>query len=345
MTSSLIAFLEDNAFTEKEPSTWSAEDVKWIRDRTEDLAEAAFSGDLAAATELHHSAYRVFLKLYDKPWGEDAGDPGNPLLATFTWTFAREWDRHDLARYEGLVASIPEDPEAYAEWIKGVVQQDPSNVQHPLFDFLEKDANSDQLGEYVLQEAPFDLFFADILASLLPGVYGEPKMEIMENFWDEMGCGTSEKVHRNLRLDLMKELDLPLDAYRTEPERFLLEEIELANAYFLGAVDRGHAVHLIGMLLATESMVPGRLNKQIAGWRRVGLKDEQMTYLLEHTVADVEHAEDWMTHVVRPIIRDRPQTRVELTLGAARRLEIAGRICDSALARLQTTSFDAVAAA
>lgn len=343
MAASVSACIEDILSTGKAAANWTADDVKWVQERTEGLAQDALRGDVSAATELHHSAYRVFLKRYEKPWGKEAGDPGNPLLATFIWVLGREWERYDMARHEDLVSSIPDDPDAYSEWIKGVVQSHPSNVQHPLFDFLEKDASYEQLREYVLQEAPFDLFFADVLASLLPGVYGEPKMEIIENFWDEMGCGRPEMVHRTLRMDLMKELDLQVESYG-DPDRFLLSEIELANAYFLGAADRGHAVHLIGMLLATESMVPGRLNKQIAGWRRVGLREEQMTYLLEHTVADVEHAEDWMTHVVQPIIRDRPEMRTELTLGAARRLEIAGRICDDALDRLRSPSFGAVAA-
>lgn len=343
MTASLTACIEDILSAGGAAANWTADDVQWVRDQTQELSRAAFGGDATAATELHHSAYRVFLRRYESPWGRDAGDPGNPLLATFIWVLGREWERYDMDRHEDLVSSIPEDPEAYAKWIRKVVQHHPSNVQHPLFDFLENDANYEQLKEYVLQEAPFDLFFADVLASLLPGVYGEPKMEIIENFWDEMGCGRPEMVHRNLRMDLMKELDLSVEAY-CDPERFLLSEVELANAYFLGAADRGRAVHLIGMLLATESMVPGRLNKQIAGWRRVGLQEGQMTYLLEHTVADVEHAEDWMTHVVKPVIRDRPETRTELTLGAARRLEIAGRICDDVLDWLRSPRSDAVAA-
>ncbi len=37
----------------------------------------------------------------------------------------------------------------------------------------------------------------------------------------------------------------------------------------------------IGMMLATEMMVPGRLEEQIKGWRRIGFADGNMRYYLK----------------------------------------------------------------
>jgi hypothetical protein len=90
------------------------------------------------------------------------------------------------------------------------------------------------------------------------------------------------------------------------------------------------------MMLATELMVPGRLDQQIAGWRRVGLKDESMRYLLEHTVVDVEHANGWMHEVVLPMLERRPDLMADVVLGMARRLAYAAQVCDGMMAFLPT---------
>lgn len=336
--------IQDTLATPALAARWTTNNVDWIQKQTEQVAATAFAGDKKAAEDLHRAAYRVFVARHRNPWDPELPDAANPIFATFLWVFAREWDRFDLERHRNVLADIPKDAAAYSDWIVGLVQSHESNVGHPLFGFLSDEATYDQLREFIFQETPFDLYFADMLSSLLPGIYGEPKMEIVENFWDEMGGGDSSKTHRTLRLALMKRLGLSKTVHETDLDAFAIEEIELANAYFVGTADRRRALQLIGMLLATESMVPGRLQKQIDGWRRVGLADEDMTYLLEHTVVDVEHAEDWMEHVVRPIIRERPEAMRDITLGALRRLEIAGRVCDRMMTHLRDPKFEAVPA-
>jgi len=316
-------------------SPWTVNDVELIQRETRAATAAAFDdGDAAAAEGLHGAAYRLYVARHEPPWTSGLPDVASPIFATFLWEFGRAWDRATSARHADTLRTAPRDADEYATWVVEFVRQHESNVGHPLFDFLAEEADREQLREFVHQETPFDVYFADILASLLPGVYGEPKIEIAHNLWDEMGGGRLANTHRTLRLDLMRHLDIPEDGHRVAVDDYLIEEIELANAYFLGTADRTRALQLIGMLLATESMVPGRLQRQIDGWRRVGLADEQMRYLLEHTVVDVEHAEDWMEHVVCPIVRERPETVTQITLGVVRRLEVAGRVCDRMIAHL-----------
>ena len=67
-------------------------------------------------------------------------------------------------------------------WIVDLVRKHPSNVQHPLFGFLATEASYPQLREFFRQETPLDLYFADTLIALAPGVYGPPKLEIAHNF-------------------------------------------------------------------------------------------------------------------------------------------------------------------
>jgi pyrroloquinoline quinone (PQQ) biosynthesis protein C len=313
---------------------WTPNDLGLIKDETAELAARAFSGDTQVAEELQRILYQLFLGRHRPPWSGASVDVVDPPIATFLWVFAREWDRADYQRYRAILAEMPAEPGRYRTWIVDLVRGHRSNVQHPLFDFLANSATYEQLREFVRQETPLDLYFADLLAYLAPGICGRPKLEVAHNFWDEMGRGDAAKAHRALRVRMMDRVGLDESDHVTSAGDLVIEEIELVNAYFLSGAVRTYATNLIGMLLATESMAPGRLRRQIEGWRRVGLDDVDMEYLLEHTVVDVGHAEDWMREVVQVIIDERPEEMRGITLGVLRRLDIAGRICDRMMSHL-----------
>jgi len=101
--------------------------------------------------------------------------------------------------------------------------------------------------------------------------------------------------------------------------------------YFSAVFNRKRLPEAIGMMLATEMMVPGRLEEQIKGWRRVGFADENMRYLIDHTIIDIEHAEGWMQKVVKPIIYNEPKIMDDIIMGMARRLYYSEKICESML--------------
>jgi pyrroloquinoline quinone (PQQ) biosynthesis protein C len=323
---------------------WTPHDLGLIQHETAGLAARAFSGDTQAAEQLQRTLYQLFLGRHRPPWSGESVDIIDPPIAMFLWVFAREWDRADCRRHRTTLAEMPAEPGRYPGWIVDLVRRHESNVQHPLFDFLANSATYEQLCEFVRQETPLDLYFADLLVYLAPGIYGRPKLEVAHNFWDEMGRGDAAKAHRALRLRMMDRVGLDESDHVTNADDLVIEEIELANAYFLSGAVRTYATNLIGMLLATESMAPGRLKRQIDGWRRVGLDDPDMEYLLEHTVVDVEHAEDWMREVVQVIIDERPEEIRGITLGVLRRLDIAGRICDRMMNHLEAATAGQVSA-
>jgi pyrroloquinoline quinone (PQQ) biosynthesis protein C len=333
MSRSVGSYIKDQLLASSATPDWSSSEIEWVRKTAEKTAADAYGGDRSAAEELHRTAYRIFVERYRAPWDPDLSDVSSPVFATFLWVFGREWDRAERRRCAATIEESPAEPAAYAAWVRDLVAHSRCSSVHPLFEFFANEATYEQLREYIRQDTPQDLFFADVLTSLFPGVYGEPRMEMADNFWDETGCGEPARVHRSLRLELMRHLELPEDDAR-DPDRYVLEEIEQANAYFLGASDRSRALVLIGMLLATESLAPGRLQKQIDGWRRVGLDDSEMTYLLEHTVVDVEHGDHWMERVVLPIVREEPNAMTPITLGVLRRLNLAERVCDAMLGHL-----------
>ena len=291
------------------------------------LTDVFRSSDADCILDVHRAVYFMACKTIAVPWVDDAASCQlrfAPLLSDFELA----WRKDALRQHSAALCALP-SVRKFPSWIVEVVQGHRSNVSHPLFSYLKNEATFAELRHFLHQETPFDILFGDILALVLPGVYGLPKRELASNFWDEMGRGNLARMHRNLRLDMMAALDIRADTHLSELESFCVEELALANHYLVTALHRHRLPELIGSLLATETMVPGRLQCQIDGWKRVGLPDEAMTYLIEHTVVDIEHAAGWLEGVVKPILEIQPNLLGDVVLGVLRRLQLAGDVCDA----------------
>lgn len=291
--------------------------------------------DKGALRDLHLSLYKISI-LGFTPYSQAPGRiQDSDFLASIRKKIASDFKKSDELKYSGFIdESLRADN--FEEWVVKLVKDHESNVTHPLFGFFEKDATLNQLKDFISQETPFDIIFADLLALMLCGVYGPEKSEMLDNFWDEMGHGVEEKMHRNMRINMMEMFGISDADYIQTPELYCTEELALANLYMNAAADRGEHIQLIGMMLATENMVPGRLQCQIKGWNRVGIDASDIGYLIEHTVVDVEHAEGWMENVVKPLIAKDKGNIVDLTLGVMRRLGAAGDVCNHFYAKYST---------
>jgi pyrroloquinoline quinone (PQQ) biosynthesis protein C len=291
------------------------------------LSQHTFDGTQPdAELQAHRLLYSMYSRQLAAPWDphwQRATDETDRLRRCLE----EMWIESERIRLQPQLEDLP-SVEGFEAWAVSLCQSHASNVQHPLFAFLRDRATFAQLREFILQETPFDIYFGDIIAMMLPALVDGAKAELATNLWDEMGRGVPARMHRRLRLDMMAALGIAPDAHLAELSRFCVEELRLANAYLHAVTDRSLLLQAIGMLLTTELMVPGRLDQQIQGWRRVGLKDEQMQYLLEHTIVDPIHAHGWMENVVKPLLRARPELMPELVIGMLRRLDYAGAVCD-----------------
>jgi pyrroloquinoline quinone (PQQ) biosynthesis protein C len=253
----------------------------------------------------------------------------DPAAATAFHRLDATWNQVqvDLA----LAATTMPSIDGFEAWMVERCRTHPSGPQHPLFALLEKHADVETLREFVFQETPFDIHFGDLVAMLIPGIYGEAKVELAENFWDEMGCGDALRTHRRLRLDMMKAVGVGEDSHLGGLESFWVEELELANLYFSACASRRLMDQALGMLLATEHVVPGRIDHQLNGWRRLGYHEAQLEYLSEHIVVDVEHAAGWLNEVVKPVLSSYPECLPGVVAGVECRLAMSLRVCDRAL--------------
>ncbi|MDP9126330.1 MAG: iron-containing redox enzyme family protein [Pseudomonadota bacterium] len=299
------------------------------------LAERAFAhGDELAQAELHKILFAINVARLEPPWESPVNNVGSEFFVRVRGLIERAWDGCDRKRFAPQLAELPPVAQ-FADWATARIQAHDGNVDHPLFAFLRDHATRAQLIEFQHQETPFDIYFGDIIALMLPGVYGPLKMELVSNYFDEMGCGDDGMVHRTLRLHMMEIIGLDPAAVKHDLDAFCLPQLRLANMYFDAVVNRDKLYQAIGMLLATELMVPGRLEYQIDGWKRIGLAEESMLYLQLHTTVDVKHAEGWLRNVVVPLLERHPAAMSAMALGMYRRLVEAAEVCDYMLEHLR----------
>jgi len=320
------------------PATPDVAHWNWLLEDANAVCAAAFQSPhtaqgKAADLQLHQALYMLHAWRVASPWTPGWRNVDDWRFAQLRETLEKAWLDSEAAWIDRHLDDLPQVA-SFREWAEALCQEHRSNVSHPLFAFLRDDATLAQLREFIIQETPFDIHFGDILALMLPGVYGGYKAELATNFWDEMGRGDAALMHRQLRLDMTGVLGVDDMVYLHDVERFCVEELRLANMYFHAACNRAELPQAIGMLMATELMVPGRLDQQIMGWRRVGFAEASMKYLLEHTVVDVVHAHGWMDKVVMPLLHARPGTLPSMARGMVRRLEYAADVCDAMLCRL-----------
>ncbi|MPZ81609.1 MAG: iron-containing redox enzyme family protein [Actinophytocola sp.] len=309
----------------------SGDALRELGRRADEVSVGAFGdGDPAAELEAQRFLYEVYAHRILPPWSPHWRNYTHPAIVDAHRRVGDAWLSRDRAGY-GAGLEIPTTPEAFGRWATEVCQTHASGVTHPLFDFLAERATFAQLRDFLGQETPFDIHFGDLVALLLPGIHGGQKIELAGNFWDEMGNGQLAGTHRQLRLDMMERVGIPAEDYLSNVDGYWLEELRMANMYFQTSSDRSLAPQSIGMLQATELVVPGRLERQIEGWRRVGLTEGDMHYLLEHVTVDVEHAEGWLNHVIAPLAATRPDLLPEVAIGILRRLDCALAVCDRAM--------------
>ncbi|GAA5213712.1 iron-containing redox enzyme family protein [Corallincola platygyrae] len=284
--------------------------------------------------EVNRAVFLALSAIYRDPFTAESCNDDHPILKELIHRYQLKICQDASKKHAGLLSSLP-SAENFEEWCIDIVQKDESNVGHPLFIFLQKDSTLAQLREYIAQESPFDMYFSDIISSMQAGHYAGEREEMLENFWDEMGHGAKENFHRNMRVDMMNAFDIPLSLHLEDIEYFDVSQLVLANYYLMCVHSRRTQNILIGMMLATECMVPGRLEMQIAGWLRNGASKDQIKYLIEHVHVDEEHAKGWMKHVVLPLIQKDQALCQDIVLGIMLRLDAATEVCDAMYAHLR----------
>lgn len=213
----------------------------------------------------------------------------------------------------------PTDPDGFVAWFEDLKESGPGQ-NDPLFPWIAEQADREQLVWFFTQEAAGEAGFDDIVALTQVKMPPVAKMEMANNYWDEMGRGQLAGMHGPM-------LDALAGTLGVEPsiEATVWESLALANAFTGFATNRRYAWHSVGLLGVTELTAPGRSALVAKGLRRLGLSQRERRYFDLHAFIDVKHSEDWNEKVLRPLVAEDPRRARWIAEGALARMLCAER--------------------
>jgi hypothetical protein len=225
-------------------------------------------------------------------------------------------------------AQAPTDPEGFVAWFESLEEWGPGQGD-PLFPWLAEQATRDELRWFFEQEAAGEAGFDDLVALTQVKMPARPKMELANNYWDEMGRGNLRGMHGPM-------LDALVETLAVDPsiERTVWESLALANTMTALATSRRYAWHSVGALGVIELTAPGRSKLVAKGLRRIGLSDRERRYFDLHAVIDLKHSADWNREVIGPLVAEDPARATAMAEGALMRLACGARCFDRYRAEL-----------
>lgn len=224
-------------------------------------------------------------------------------------------------RYEVAhrAAQAPTDVQGFLAWFEDLRVSGPGQ-RDPLFPWLAETASLDDFRYYLTQEAAGEAGFEDLTALTQVKVPAAAKMELANNYWDEMGRGNPKGMHGPMLGALLEELEL-----KPAIEETAWESLALANAMTAMATNRQYAWHSIGALGIIELTAPDRSRATAAGLKRLGIGGKARRYFELHAVLDVKHSDDWKQKVIAPLVAQDPRRTTAMAEGALIRLTAGAR--------------------
>jgi len=219
----------------------------------------------------------------------------------------------------GRAAAAPSDPDGFVTWFEALQQDGPGQCD-PLFPWLAEEAGLESFRWFLAQEAAGEAGFEDLTAMAQVKVPAEAKLELANNYWDEMGRGNPKGMHGPMLAALIDELRLAPGIDST-----VWESLALANSMTAMATSRRYAWHAIGALGVIELTAPGRSRATADGLRRLGLGGKARLYFELHSTLDVRHSRDWNDKVIRPLVAQDPRRARAMAEGALIRLTAGAR--------------------
>lgn len=181
----------------------------------------------------------------------------------------------------------------------------------PIYAWVALTAAREELYGFLALEGGPDDGFDDLVACCQVGLVGAPKLEMARNYWDELGCGDAQQVHRSLHQDLIRALALPL----IPREELPLTALRRALLTSTLATNRRLQPELIGVLGMIELQAGPRCRQVVRGLERLGGTSGALPFYEVHATTDPHHGKDWLDNVIGPLSRD-PQVAEGIIRGA-----------------------------
>jgi hypothetical protein len=299
-----------------------------LLDRLDDLTHRALVAKDADARLQYHRTIGAFLEL-------KTTRHTNPLELSIYVNLignrlVQRWMDREISHISA--EKLPKPGEDLVDWIHKTIETH-SAPDHPLYTYIEQHADMAGFQYFLAQEQTVDAVFADLIALTQIGAAPSYKFEMGRNYWDEMGNGDPLMAHAKIFDNMFQRMDI----HRSHDK---LTEGALAGGNLLLALALHRCYHYraIGALACTELAVVKRFIKVGTAARRLRLPEEVLHYYQLHVEADAEHADGWLTHVVRPLVQsmDSQEIASEIAHGVLLRLNVSQSYCDGVLDQLQS---------
>lgn len=178
--------------------------------------------------------------------------------------------------------------------------------------WLAKQATWSQLVHFLALEGGPDAGFDDLVALCQVGLSGTAKLELAQNYWDEMGNGDLAAVHTELHHDLVTAIGMP----RLPQEELPTEALTRAALPGMLATNRRLQPELLGALGMTELQAGPRCRMVLQGLERLDAPSAALPFYREHAEVDPRHGNDWVHKAVMPLVAQHPSWGPRIVRGA-----------------------------
>ncbi len=255
-----------------------------------------------------HAVYDLHLAPLEQV-GDRARHQHHPVIAGLKNELERSW----LAELEDDDTDLSEHDLTCPDGVRDALRDLASRDRLPVaYDWLAREATWEQLVQFLALEGGPDGGFDDLVALCQVGLQGSAKLELAQNYWDEMGNGDAAGVHTVLHQDLARAAGLPVIPRDELP----VEALERGALNGLLATNRWLQPELLGALGMTELQAGPRCRRVLQGLERLGAPDATIPFYDEHARVDPRHGADWVEKAVIPLVAAHPTWGPRILRGA-----------------------------
>jgi len=242
--------------------------------------------------------------------GEAARFQGHPAVAEIKARLEAEWlvELDRMWQDAGRLAEATSAERAVTA-MRSVAARDrlPS-----AYKWLAKQATWPELVAFLALEGGPDGGFDDLVSACQIGLSGSAKLELAQNYWDEMGNGDPAAVHTQLHDDLVAAVQMP----RVPRSAMQVHALERSALGGLLATNRWLQPEMIGALGLLELQAGPRCRLVLQAFDRLGAPEQAYPFYVEHAEVDPRHGKDWVEKAVAPLVAGHPAWGPRIVRGA-----------------------------
>ena len=256
--------------------------------------------------------FRTLLAIYElhlgdvATLGETARHATDPAVAALKRRLEDDW-------LDELYAEDAEDADALGDDVVAAMRALAARDRLPgVYEWVAREASYDELVRFLALEGGPDGGFDDLVAACQIGLSGQPKLELAQNYWDEMGNGRLDAVHTALHDDLVRAVGMPRIPLSEQPD----EALERTALGGLLATNHWLQPEMLGALGLIELQAGPRCRKVLTGLERTGAPAAAIPFYAEHAEVDPRHGKDWMDNAIVPYADAHPELTSRVLRGA-----------------------------